>query len=243
MYVKNVISCSLKSDLTELQQVLSLHLQSFCCWRKRQSQTSYLVSFYPIDPTAAKSCQSFLTLCDPMDYSPQGSSVHGINSPGKNTGMGKLSPAPRDRLNPGTEPVSPALQQVLRHLSHQGNPNRPCCCCCCCCCVTSFVSDSVQPHRRQPWGPPSLGFSRQEHWSGSPFPSPMHASEKWKWSPSVVSNSSRPHGLQRTRLLHPWDCPGKSTGVGCHPLLLTLHLVKLLSTLLRERTASKRETM
>ena len=26
--------------------------------------------------------------------------------------------------------------------------------------------------------PPSLGFSRQEHWSGSPFPSPMHESEK-----------------------------------------------------------------
>ena len=27
-------------------------------------------------------------------------------------------------------------------------------------------------------GFPSLGFSRQEHWSGSPFPSPMHESEK-----------------------------------------------------------------
>ena len=26
--------------------------------------------------------------------------------------------------------------------------------------------------------PLSLGFSRQEHWSGLPFPSPMHASEK-----------------------------------------------------------------
>ena len=26
--------------------------------------------------------------------------------------------------------------------------------------------------------PPSLGFSRQEHWSGFPFPSPMHESEK-----------------------------------------------------------------
>ena len=25
---------------------------------------------------------------------------------------------------------------------------------------------------------PSLGFSRQEHWSGSPFPSPMHENEK-----------------------------------------------------------------
>ena len=42
----------------------------------------------------------------------------------------------------------------------------------------------------------------------------MHESEKWKWSRSVVSDSSRPHGLQPTRLLHPWDFPGMSTGVG-----------------------------
>ena len=62
-------------------------------------------------------------------------------------------------------------------------------------------------------------ISRQEHWSRLPFPSPMHEREKWKWSCSVVSNSSRPHGLQPTRLLHPWDFPGKSTGVGCHCLL------------------------
>ena len=56
--------------------------------------------------------------------------------------------------------------------------------------VTSVVSNSVQPHRRQPTMlPPSLGFSKQEHWSGLPFPSPMHESEKWKWSRSVVSNS------------------------------------------------------
>ena len=40
-----------------------------------------------------------------------------------------------------------------------------------------------------PPGSPSLGFSRQEHWSGLPFPSPMHESEKWKWSRSVVSDS------------------------------------------------------
>ena len=66
--------------------------------------------------------------------------------------------------------------------------------------------------------PPSLGFSRQEHWSGLPFPSPMHESAKGKWSRSVVSDSSRPHGLQPTRLLRPWDFPGKSTGVGCHCL-------------------------
>ena len=67
--------------------------------------------------------------------------------------------------------------------------------------------------------PLSLGFSRQEHWSGLPFPSPVHESEKWKGSCSVVSYSSRPHGLQPTRLLRPWDFPGKSTGVGCHCLL------------------------
>ena len=29
-----------------------------------------------------------------------------------------------------------------------------------------------------PPGSPSLGFSRQEHWSGLPIPSPMHDSEK-----------------------------------------------------------------
>ena len=71
---------------------------------------------------------------------------------------------------------------------------------------------------------PSLGFSRQEHWSGLPFPPPMHESEKWKGSHSVVSNSSRPHGLQPTRLLRPWDFPGKSTGVGCHRLLHSIFL-------------------
>ena len=41
----------------------------------------------------------------------------------------------------------------------------------------------------------------------------------WKWSRSVVSNFSQPHGLQPTRLLRPWDFPGDSTGVGCHCLL------------------------
>ena len=63
--------------------------------------------------------------------------------------------------------------------------------------------------------PLSLRFSRQEHWSGLPFPSPMHESEKWKWSRSVLSDSYRLHGLQPTRLLRPWDFPGKNTGVGC----------------------------
>ena len=49
--------------------------------------------------------------------------------------------------------------------------------------------------------PPSLGFSRQEHLSGLPFPSPMHESEKWKWSHLVMYDTLRPYGLQTTRLL------------------------------------------
>ena len=65
--------------------------------------------------------------------------------------------------------------------------------------------------------PPSLGFSRQEYWSGLPFPSPVHESE------SEVAQSGRtlsnPMDCSLPRLLHPWDFPGKSTGVGCHCLL------------------------
>ena len=78
----------------------------------------------------------------------------------------------------------------------------------------SRVRLCVTPQTAAHQAPPSLGFSRQEHWSGLPFPSPTHESEKWKWSRSVVFDSSQPHGLQPTRLLHPWDFPGKSTGVG-----------------------------
>ena len=40
-----------------------------------------------------------------------------------------------------------------------------------------------------PPGSPVLGFSRQEHCSGLPFPSPVHGSEKWKWSRSVMPDS------------------------------------------------------
>ena len=87
-------------------------------------------------------------------------------------------------------------------------------------CVRLCATPEMAAHQ----APPSLGFSRQEHWSGLPFPSPMHESEKWKWSRSVICDSQRPHGLQPTRLLPPWDFPGKSTGVGCHCLLQSMKL-------------------
>ena len=70
---------------------------------------------------------------------------------------------------------------------------------------------------------------------GSPLPGILQArtlewiaisfSNAWKWKVKVkslgrvrLSDYSWPHGLQPTRLLHPWDFPGKSTGVECHHL-------------------------
>ena len=69
---------------------------------------------------------------------------------------------------------------------------------------------------------------------GSPVPGTLQArtlewvaissSNAWKWSRSVVSDSQRPHGPQPTRLLRPWDFPGRSNGVGCHCLFSVLFL-------------------
>ena len=57
----------------------------------------------------------------------------------------------------------------------------------------SRVQLCVTPWMAAYQAPPSLGFSRQEHWSGLPFLSPMHESEKGKGSRSVMSDSLRPH--------------------------------------------------
>ena len=42
----------------------------------------------------------------------------------------------------------------------------------------SRVRRCATPKTAAHQAPPSLGFSRQEHWSGVPFPSPMRESEK-----------------------------------------------------------------
>ena len=42
----------------------------------------------------------------------------------------------------------------------------------------SRVRLCATPYTAAHQAPPSLGFSRQEYWSGLPFPSPMHESEK-----------------------------------------------------------------
>ena len=72
-------------------------------------------------------------------------------------------------------------------------------------------------------------------WSGRHLPAPSicpqlfhlpcptaHSEEFWACpvcAHSVVSDSLRPHGLWPSRLLYPWNSPGKNTGVICHFLL------------------------
>ena len=68
--------------------------------------------------------QSCPTLCDPMDCSPPGSSVHG-DSPGKNTGVGFH--ALLQGISP-TQELNPCLshcRQILYQLSYQRNPLIP----------------------------------------------------------------------------------------------------------------------
>ena len=65
----------------------------------------------------AKSLQLCLTLCDPVNYSPPGSSVHGIFQ--TRILVVGCHATPGDLPNPRTEPVAPADSLPL---SHRGSP-------------------------------------------------------------------------------------------------------------------------
>ena len=65
--------------------------------------------------------QSHPTLCDPTDYSPLGSSVHG-DYPGKNTGVGCQALLQGIFSTQGSNPVLLYCRQILYHLSYQGSP-------------------------------------------------------------------------------------------------------------------------
>ena len=76
--------------------------------------------------------------------------------------------------------------------------------------VRLLVTPWIAAHQ----APLFMGFSRQEYWSGLPLPSPPK-----HWLLSRFSRVRLCVGRQPTRLLSPWDSPGKNTGVGCHFLL------------------------
>ena len=68
----------------------------------------------------AQLLQSCLTLCDPMDCSLPGSSVHG-NSPDKNTRVGCRALLQGIFPTQGSNPGLPHFRWILYHLSHKGS--------------------------------------------------------------------------------------------------------------------------
>ena len=74
----------------------------------------------------------------------------------------------------------------------------------------SRVQLCATPQTAAPQTPPSLGFSRQEHWSGLPFPSPMRESEVAQLCPTLSNPKdcsppgSSVHGIFQARVLE-WD--------------------------------------
>ena len=113
--------------------------------------------------------QSCPTLCDPMDCSPPGSSVHGIfQARGLEwiaISFSRGSSQPR-RSNPGLPhcrhslPSEPPGKQIS---DMKWSEVKWSC---------SVVPDSVTPWTVTYWAPLSMGFSRREYCSGLPFPSP-----------------------------------------------------------------------
>ena len=99
--------------------------------RKQKIIPSLVHSKCLINAAAAKSLQSYLTLCDPIDGSPPGS--HLWDSPGKNTRVG--------------------CHCLLQCMEVKGKSLS---------CVRLFTTPWTAAYQ----APPSMGFSRQEYWSG-----------------------------------------------------------------------------
>ena len=111
---------------------------------------------------AAKSLQSCLTLCDPIDGNPPGSSIPGIL---------------QERI---LEWVAISFSNACMHACMLSRFS----------CVQPCVTLCTAAHQ----APPSTGFSRQEYWSGSPFPSPLQVAngdykhrklDKMRWNKTI----------------------------------------------------------
>ena len=161
----------------------------------------------------AKLLQLCPTLCDPMDCSPSGFSDHGIFQARILEWDAKASS--RRCSQSMIEPMSPALADGFFTIAAKSLQSCPTLC---------------NPIDGSPPGSPIPGIlqTRTLEWVAISF------SNAWKWKVKVKLLSCvqllATHGLQPTRLLHPWDSPGKSTGVGCHCLLHQQHHWKAQST-------------
>ena len=152
------------------------------------------------------SCWVMSDSCNPMNCSPSGSSVHGIFQAKilewVAIAFSRGSSWPRDWTQVSCMQADSLLSELPMN-SHVTNTHNK---------LSwkdiffkikssmllshfSCVRLCVTPQTAAHQAPLSLGFSRQEHWGGLPFPSPMHESEKWKWSCSVLTDPQRSHRL------------------------------------------------
>ena len=136
------ISCShKKEESTDTHCNVDASGRSFA-HSKRPDTKGHIVydSIYTAATAAAKSLQSFPTLCDPIDGSPPGSTVPGILQARTLEWVAiSFSSAWKWKVK-------------VKSLHH----------------VQLLVAPWTTAHQ----APPSMGFSRQEYWSGVPLPSP-----------------------------------------------------------------------
>ena len=99
----------------------------------------------------------------PMGCIPPGSSVHGIL---QTRILEWVFPSPEDLPNPGIKSRYPTLQVDSLPSEPPGKLSR----------VQLFATPRTVAYQ----APLSMGFSRQESWSGLPFPSPDHSLETFK---------------------------------------------------------------
>ena len=136
--------------------------------------------------------QLWPTFCDPMDYSPPSSSVY-ADSPGKNIGVGFHALLQGIFLTQGLNPRLLCLlhwQADSLPLAPPGKPMKV---------KVKVKSLSCVRLFATPWAvayqaPPSMGFSRQEYYSGLPFPSPGDLPDPGikPWSPAFQSDALTP---------------------------------------------------
>ena len=123
------------------------------------------------------------------------------------------------------------------HQSQRASPSKLCCQ------VASVVSNSVRPYGLEPtrllhsWDSPGkstgvacksvlvLGGLQRNRTNTRKINRKTYTYRESESEAAQSCPTLQPHGLQPTRLLHPWDFPGKSTGVACHCLLI--HIERL----------------
>ena len=90
----------------------------------------------------------------------------------------------------------------------------------------SRVRLCVTPQTAAHQAPPTLGFSRQEHWSGLPFPSPMRESEVAQSCPTLSDPMDRSppgssiHGIFQARVLEWGALPSLPCSLPVTPISL-----------------------